>query len=99
VNVVGGALYYSDNGKYIGLSAQSAVSANYAFGLPKADGTANSFMSTDGAGSLSFRQPASSSAPATASSAGVAGQIAYDSTHIYVCIATNSWIRANASSW
>ena len=38
-------------------------------------------------------------APATAASAGTPGQIAYDATHIYICIATNSWIRAVAAAW
>lgn len=33
-------------------------------------------------------------APSTATSAGVAGSIAYDATHIYVCVATNTWVRA-----
>jgi hypothetical protein len=32
--------------------------------------------------------------PATATSTGIAGQVAYDATHFYVCIATNTWIRA-----
>ena len=32
--------------------------------------------------------------PATATSTGVAGQVAYDATHFYVCIATNTWVRA-----
>ena len=31
--------------------------------------------------------------PATAASAGVAGQIAYDATHFYVCVAANTWVR------
>jgi hypothetical protein len=34
------------------------------------------------------------SVPATAASSGVAGQIAYDSTGIYVCVATNTWRKA-----
>lgn len=38
--------------------------------------------------------PVIGSAPATASSTGVAGQLAFDSTHIYVCVATNTWVRA-----
>lgn len=62
-------------------------------------GTSGQFLSTDGTGNLSWSEIASSSAPATASSTGTAGQIAYDSTHIYVCIATNSWIRASAAAW
>lgn len=32
-------------------------------------------------------------APATATSLGTPGQVAYDSTHFYVCIATNTWVR------
>lgn len=31
--------------------------------------------------------------PSTASSTGSIGQIAYNSTHLYVCVATNTWIR------
>jgi hypothetical protein len=33
-------------------------------------------------------------APATATSAGKAGQIAFDATHFYMCVATNVWVRA-----
>ncbi len=32
-------------------------------------------------------------APATATSTGTAGQVAYDATHFYVCVATNTWVR------
>jgi len=38
-------------------------------------------------------------APGTASSAGVAGTWAYDATHIYVCIATNTWVRATLATF
>lgn len=38
-------------------------------------------------------------APGTATSVGAPGQIAYDSTHFYVCIATNSWVRATLAAW
>lgn len=95
----GGLLLDSDNGKYVALSAQPGVSANYVWGLPVADGASGSFMSTNGSGTLTFSYPASSSAPASAVAPGTAGQIAYDSTHIYVCIATNTWIRASAATW
>jgi hypothetical protein len=33
--------------------------------------------------------------PASSSSTGIAGQVAYNSTYIYICVATNTWIRAN----
>lgn len=41
----------------------------------------------------------SNSAPATSSSNGVAGTIRYDNTHIYVCIANNTWMRASVTTW
>lgn len=40
-----------------------------------------------------------SSAPSTAGSAGVAGQFAYDATHIYICVATNTWVRATLATF
>jgi hypothetical protein len=39
------------------------------------------------------------SAPATAVSAGVAGQVAYDATHEYRCISANSWVRVSTAAW
>ena len=32
-------------------------------------------------------------APATATSAGIAGQVAYDSGFFYICVATSTWKR------
>jgi hypothetical protein len=37
--------------------------------------------------------------PATSSSAGVTGTITYDATHIYVCVATNTWVRASLATF
>ena len=42
---------------------------------------------------------ASGSAPASATSTGVAGTIAYDSSYVYICTATNTWKRVAISSW
>lgn len=39
------------------------------------------------------------SVPATATSTGVAGQIATDGSFIYVCTATNTWVRAALATW
>lgn len=36
--------------------------------------------------------------PASSSSIGVAGQVAYNSSYVYICVATNTWIRANIQS-
>ena len=37
--------------------------------------------------------------PASTSSNGVTGQVAFDAAYIYVCIGTNTWKRANLNSW
>jgi len=37
--------------------------------------------------------------PAAASSAGLPGQIAYDSDFFYVCIDANTWKRTALSTW
>jgi len=41
----------------------------------------------------------SNSAPATASAAGTQGEFRVTNTHIYVCVAANTWVRASISSW
>jgi hypothetical protein len=38
-------------------------------------------------------------APATSSSACTAGNWAYDSNYVYVCVAQNTWKRSALSSW
>jgi len=37
--------------------------------------------------------------PTANNSAGTAGQISYDSSYVYVCIAANTWRRANLAIW
>jgi hypothetical protein len=37
--------------------------------------------------------------PFTSISVGIPGQIAFDDTYIYVCVAPNSWRRAPISAW
>src|ERR1700687_4504605 len=37
--------------------------------------------------------------PATAGATGATGQICWDATHIYVCVATNTWVKATLASW
>ena len=38
-------------------------------------------------------------APASASSNGVAGEVRFDSSYVYVCTANNTWKRATISTW
>ena len=37
--------------------------------------------------------------PASATAAGRAGQIKYDASYLYVCVAANSWKRAAIAAW
>jgi hypothetical protein len=38
-------------------------------------------------------------APGSATATGKAGQIAFDATHIYVCVATDTWVRATLATF
>lgn len=64
-------------------------------GRPETDG----FLASDHAGAREWRQPATSTAPSTATSTGIPGQIAFDATHVYVCTAVDTWKRATIASW
>lgn len=37
--------------------------------------------------------------PTAVNSPGKSGQIAFDTTHVYVCIAENTWRRASLFTW
>ena len=39
------------------------------------------------------------SVPVSSSAQGTPGQIAYTSSYLYVCVATNTWVRANVAAW
>ena len=41
----------------------------------------------------------SSYTPSTSSSTGVTGQIVWDSSYVYICVATNTWKRAAITTW
>jgi hypothetical protein len=63
----------------------------------------NNLYFQDGAGaenSISLGGGASwSSAPASGTAAGNAGDRAYDSNYYYVCVATNTWKRTSLATW
>lgn len=37
--------------------------------------------------------------PSSASDSGVKGQIAYDGSYLYICTATDVWVRTPLSTW
>ncbi|MCP4320427.1 MAG: hypothetical protein GY787_00920, partial [Alteromonadales bacterium] len=46
-----------------------------------------------------FRVNALNAAPASASATGTLGEIRFTATHIYVCIATDTWRRVLIDTW
>lgn len=46
-----------------------------------------------------YRLPRVVDVPASATASGVAGNIAISSTHLYVCVATNTWVRTALATW
>lgn len=40
-----------------------------------------------------------SNATKTASATGTTGELAYDSSYVYICVATNTWIRVAKAAW
>ncbi len=54
---------------------------------------------SNGSGFATLTGCINSSSPASSSAAGTAGQFAYDSNFLYVCVAANTWKRAALSSW
>ena len=49
-------------------------------------------------GKLALSAPTNST-PASASATGAVGTIVWDTSYIYVCIATNTWKRSPLSTW
>jgi hypothetical protein len=56
------------------------------------------YLTTSGANSARTTNVAFVSAPATSSSYGLAGQVAYDSTFFYVCTAPNTWVKSSITT-
>jgi hypothetical protein len=56
-------------------------------------------LTATGRGSFTGLRLVSPTVPATASSSGTAGDMAWDSGFVYVCTATNTWKRAALSTW
>ena len=65
----------------------------------KVDFTGQTVLVTGTVSSVDFKVQALNTAPLTATSTGVTGEIRYTSDYIYVCVATNTWKRTPLSTW
>lgn len=77
-----------------------SANASYTLTLPDDVGAAGQVLQTDGVGELSWltvggsgNSVTFSSVPTTETSTGTVGEMALDTLHLYVCVATNSWKR------
>jgi hypothetical protein len=95
------ALQQSALNASLALKAAQGGITKTSLGLGNVDNTsdANKPVSTAQQTALDGKLNTWVSAPATASSAGTAGQIARDASYIYVCTATNTWCRAAIATW
>ncbi len=50
-------------------------------------------------GNVSGEVTLEGTAPTLATDPGVAGDIRYDANYVYICTATNTWVRAALSTW
>lgn len=46
-----------------------------------------------------FAAPVPIATPSAANAAGTAGQICADASYVYICVATNTWLRASIATW
>ena len=66
------------------------------FDLPGVNTAGN--QDTSGTATVATRV-SDTTAPSTATDTGTAGEVRYDGSYIYVCVATDTWVRAALSTW
>lgn len=68
-------------------------------GQVNSTGNIRASAGANGGGFVIGKIVSNSTAPTLASSTGVAGQIAFDSNYVYICVAANTWKRAAISTF
>ena len=91
---IGGAGIFADSLARISMRS-SALSGQFLIFETGALTAARTVQWIDSSGFL----PTIVAPPLTGTSPGVAGNIAYDATHFYVCVAPNVWVRATFATW
>lgn len=92
-------VYYTDNdsSQWVSSSNGSGGLWNYNLQDTVIENSFGSGLSVNG--TVSGKLRSTGEEPATSTSPGVAGDIRYDSDHIYICVGTNIWKRASLSTW
>ena len=95
---VSGRIKLGSNSNNTTLFSHNSAS-NLSLTLPPNTGTDGYFLKTDGSGNLTWNTIGTTNVPAANNSTGTKGEIRYDSSHIYVCVETNTWKRIAYDSW
>ena len=67
--------------------------------LPGVNQAGNQDTSGNAATATVATRISDTTAPASATDTGTAGEVRYDGSFIYVCVATDTWVRAALSTW
>lgn len=94
-NLLSGSLITSSqpNVTVVGTLANLAVTGNVGIGVAVANTTASLDVNSNAVRVRTAKTPASATA------AGNAGEICWDSNYVYVCVATNTWKRSAITTW
>jgi hypothetical protein len=101
------ALFHPTGASFMTTTVNGAVTVGGDI-MPEADGTRNlgsatyefaTAYLTGLALNANHLNVSTSKTPSSSSAAGTAGDIAWDSSYIYVCVATNTWKRTAISTW
>lgn len=87
VAIIQGPINVPDSRGYIG------------WNLPNTQGNVGEFLTVNGDSEMEWKTVVRTTAPGSAGATGQAGQIAFDSSYIYVCIATDTWKRVAIATW
>jgi hypothetical protein len=68
-------------------------------GLGTAADSTDFATAAQGAKADTALQSAAAFTKAPVAAPGTAGTCAYDATHVYVCVATDTWVRADLATW
>ena len=102
IRFLGNGLTTTAHGLFIGYNSASYIYSHENTPMYLAtNGTTRLTIAADGAVTIAGDTliVGTSKTPASAAAAGVAGQIAWDASYVYVCTATNTWKRAAIATW
>ena len=89
--------YRNEEAKNINAAATKARQQsmfNASIAQRRAEESAADYTDTATTGAVTFV-----AVPASASATGTAGQISFDGSYLYVCIASSTWMRAAIATW